>query len=117
VTAGRSPAVVDTNVFGAELTQRGASVAAAYRRHVEGRDLFISFITMAELRYGALLAAWGERRLARFEARISVAEIVWSGEGLVDTYVSFRNECTLADILSGRRCTKPTVWSRQRRVG
>lgn len=75
MTAG-SPAVVDTNVFGAELTRRGAAVAGMYRDHVEGRDLFISFVTVAELRYGARLAGWGDQRLRRLEARIAAAEIV-----------------------------------------
>lgn len=56
-------AVVDTNVFGAELTRRGAPVAGAYREHVQGRALFISFVTVAELRYGARLAGWGESNL------------------------------------------------------
>ncbi|MDQ3681138.1 MAG: hypothetical protein M3378_11505 [Actinomycetota bacterium] len=57
--AGREPVVVDTNVFGAELTHRGAAVVAAYGRHVDGHDLVISFITAAELRYGTRLAGWG----------------------------------------------------------
>lgn len=34
-------------------TQRGATVAGAYRHHVEGRDLFISFVTVAEPTAGA----------------------------------------------------------------
>ena len=47
--AGQPAAVVDTNVFGTELTRRGDLVAAAYRRHVEGRELYVSFATVAEL--------------------------------------------------------------------
>jgi predicted nucleic acid-binding protein len=86
--------VVDTNVFGAELTRRGEAVVTAYQRHVEGHDLVISFMTAAELRYGARLAGWGASRLARLETRLAVAEIVWAGNGLVDAYVSLRYECS-----------------------
>jgi tRNA(fMet)-specific endonuclease VapC len=86
--------VVDTNVFGAELTRRGEAVVTAYQRHVEGHDLVISFMTAAELRYGARLAGWGASRLARLETRLAVAEIVWAGNGLVDACVSLRYECS-----------------------
>ncbi len=92
MTAGRPAVVVDTNVFGAELTRRGAAVSGAYRDHVEGRELFISFVTVAELCYGARLANWGEQRLRRLESRLAVAEIVWAGDGLVEAYVSLRHE-------------------------
>jgi predicted nucleic acid-binding protein len=94
--AGRPAAVVDTNVFGAELTRRGEVVAAAYRRHVEGRDLYVSFTTVAELRFGARLAGWGLPRLNRLEARLAAADVVWAGDGLVETYVSLRQECSVA---------------------
>ena len=93
MTAGRPAVVVDTNVYGAELTRRGSVLAGAYREHVEGRELFISFVTVAELRYGARLAGWGEQRLRRLETRLGVAEVVWAGAGLVEAYVSLRHEC------------------------
>lgn len=103
MNAGGAAVVVDTNVFGAELTRRGAAVAAAYRDHVEGHHLFISFVTVAELRYGAQLAGWGEPRLRRLEARIGAAEVVWAGDGLVEAYVALRRECTLSGHPLGQK--------------
>ncbi len=73
--------------------------------------MFISFVTVAELRYGAALAAWGERRLAQLEARITVAEIVWAGEGLVDAYVALRHESIVAGHPLGRRFMRLIVGS------
>ncbi len=64
MTAGRGPVVVDTNVFGAELTRRGRPISKAYRRHLEGRPALISFVTEAELRYGARHAGWVSSGLA-----------------------------------------------------
>jgi predicted nucleic acid-binding protein len=109
-TAGSRAVVVDTNVFGAELTRRGEAVDAAYQRHVGGRDLVISFITAAELRYGARLAGWGAQRLARLETRLAVAEIVWAGDGLVDEYVSLRHECAVSGHPLGQKHHEADRW-------
>jgi predicted nucleic acid-binding protein len=108
--ARREPVVVDTNVFGAELTRRGAAVLEAYGPHVDGRDLVISFVTIAELRYGARLAGWGEQRLRRLEARLSLAEVVWAGDGLVDEYVSLRHDCTVAGHALGQKQHEADRW-------
>jgi predicted nucleic acid-binding protein len=110
VTAGRPAVVVDTNVFGAELTRRGSVLAGTYREHVEAHDLFISFVTVAELRYGARLASWGAQRLARLETRLAVAEIVWAGEGLVDEYVSLRHECVVSGHPLGQKHHEADRW-------
>ncbi|MGH9152524.1 MAG: PIN domain-containing protein [Acidimicrobiales bacterium] len=114
---GRSAVVVDTNVFGAEMTRRGAALAGAYRGHVEGRALYISFVTVAEIRFGARLAGWGEHRLRSLEARLGAAEIVWAGSGLVDEYVALRHACVAWAIPSVRRSTRPTDGWRRPRVG
>lgn len=107
---GRPAVVVDTNVFGAELTRRGAALADAYRGHVEGRSLFISFVTVAEISYGARLARWGELRLRSLEARLGAAEIVWAGSGLVDAYVSIRQECAVSGHALGQKHHEADRW-------
>jgi hypothetical protein len=61
--------IIDTGVFGARLTPRGQSLASAYRPLLEGRPAVISFITVAELRYGAKLAGWGTARLPSIPSR------------------------------------------------
>jgi len=110
VTVGRPATVVDTSVFGAELTRRGSAVADAYRSHVEGRELFVSFVTVAELRYGARLAGWGEQRLRRLETRLAAAEVVWAGAGLVETYVLLRHECTNVGHPLGQKHHEADRW-------
>lgn len=110
MTAGRPAVVVDTNVFGAELTRRGSAVADAYRSHVEGRELFISFVTVAELRYGAQVAGWGEQRLRRLETRLVAAEVVWTGATLIEAYVSLRHECTIVGHALGQKHHEADRW-------
>ncbi len=90
----RGPVVVDTGVFAARLTPSGSLLAARYRPVLEGRPAVISFVTVAELGYGARLAGWGPGRLRRLEYEIARAEIVWPGPNLVDAYASLRTWCS-----------------------
>ena len=70
------PVVVDTSVFGAGLLKVRALLAVSYQPFLVGRAVFISFVTVAELRYGARRAGWGDSRLRRLDTRIASAEIV-----------------------------------------
>ena len=89
----RVPVVVDTGVFGARLTPSGRILAARYRPILEGRPAIISFVTAAELGYGARLAGWGPQRLQRLELEIARAEVVWAGPALAEAYASLRAWC------------------------
>lgn len=88
--ADRGPVVIDTGVFGARLTRRTKPLAAAYRPLRDGRPSVISFVTVAELRFGAKLAGWGQTRLQQLEHELDQADIVWSGPSLAETYATLR---------------------------
>jgi tRNA(fMet)-specific endonuclease VapC len=92
----RGAVIVDTDVFGARLTPRGRPLAAAYRPLLEGRPAVISFITVAELRYGASLAGWGPGRLVRLDRELARADTVWPGPNLTGAYVTLRTWCAKA---------------------
>ncbi len=89
----RGPVVIDTGVFGARLTPSGKLLASAYRPLLEGRPAVISFVTVAELGYGAKLAGWGPERVRRLEFAIGRAQVVWPGPSLTEVYVSLRTRC------------------------
>lgn len=91
--ASRGPVVVDTGVFAVELLRRGAPLAASYRPLLEGRPFIVSFVTVAEVRFGAQLAGWGPPRLHRLEQRLARARIVWPGPELVAVHVDLRTAC------------------------
>lgn len=59
--------VVDTSVISTELDERLRSRREEYEPLLKGRSLLLSFQTVAELRYGALRAGWGELRLRRLD--------------------------------------------------
>lgn len=87
----RGPIVIDTDVYGAELT--GSALAVRYQPIIVGRPAFISFPTEAELRFGAMLRGWGLARMLKLEARIAAAETVHSGPGLVEICAQLRVAC------------------------
>lgn len=88
----RGPAVVDTDVFSADLVP-GSLLAARYRSLTLERPTFISFQTAAEIRFGAQLRGWGTGRLQRMESRLAAAEVIDSGPELIETYVQLRVAC------------------------
>lgn len=93
--AGTGPVVVDTGVFGAGLVP-GSELSNLYEPILRERPVFISFQTVAELRYGARRRGWGELRLRQLDARIGEAEIVYPGPNLIETHVNLRVACAEA---------------------
>jgi len=76
--------LLDTNVLSSRLAPR-SPLPALYDRHVVGRRIAVAAQTVAEIRYGALVAGWGERRLAQIERLVHRSlvlppddETVWS---------------------------------------
>lgn len=76
--------LLDTNVLSSRLAPR-SPLPALYNRHVVGRRVAVAAQTVAEIRYGALAASWGERRLAQVERLVHRClvlppddETVWS---------------------------------------
>ncbi len=63
-----TPVIVDTDVVSFLL--KNDTRAQLYRRHLQGKTLALSFMTVAELYQWAFIRNWGERRLARLEERL-----------------------------------------------
>ena len=53
----RGPIVIDTDVFSADLSD--TALIEVYEPIIVGRPAFLSFQTVAELRFGALRRGWG----------------------------------------------------------
>ena len=78
----RGPVVVDTNVFGARLRDKTQDLADRYEPVLVGRGLVVSFQTVMELEYGAMVANWGATRQRRLARLINDARVVWAGRDL-----------------------------------
>ena len=92
---GRRPVVVDTDVYSARLIP-DSTLARRYEPLLVGRAEFVSFQTVAEVRYGALLRGWGAARLRRMEAALARIETVYPGPDIIRTYAELRVACQRA---------------------
>lgn len=101
MTAPRGPIVIDTDVFSADLSD--TTLIAAYEPIIVGRPAFLSFQTVAELRFGALRRGWGGARVRKLEAKIAAAEVVHSGDELVAIYAQLRADCVRLGHALGQR--------------
>lgn len=108
MATSRGPVVIDTDVYGAELT--GSLLAVRYQPILAGRPAFISFQTAAELRFGALLRRWGAGRMLKLEARISAAETVHSGPDLIAAYAQLRADCWRIGHALGQKAHDADRW-------
>jgi predicted nucleic acid-binding protein len=75
-----------------------------------GRAAVISFITVAELRFGARLATWGPQKLRRLERELSRAETIWPGPDLIDTYTAVRAWCVKSGHGLGQKAHEADRW-------
>jgi len=116
-SASRGPVVIDTGVFGARLTPAGRLLASCYRTLLEGRPAVISFITVAELEYGARLAGWGPDRYRKLEYEIARAEIVWPGPQLAESYAAVRAWCVRTGHGLGQKEHEADRWVAATGVG
>ena len=88
-------------------------------RSWSGRVEFVSFQTVAEIRFGAQLRGWGNARLARMEAEIAHSEVVHSGTDLIAVYADLRVACYRAGHALGQREHDADRWiaATARRLG
>ncbi|MDJ0771317.1 MAG: PIN domain-containing protein [Ilumatobacter sp.] len=85
--------VVDTGVFSASLVPKRAIRLASHVKHLSGNQLFLAAATVAELRFGALLAGWGDKRRDQLESRISTTTVIPVDDLLLTTVAQLRLTC------------------------
>ncbi|MBV8991817.1 MAG: PIN domain-containing protein [Solirubrobacterales bacterium] len=85
-------------------------LAERYPRLITGRLAFITFQTVAELRYGAIRRAWGHGRMLKLEAKVQRVEIVHSGPELVAIYAQLRADCEAAGHALGQKAHTADRW-------
>jgi tRNA(fMet)-specific endonuclease VapC len=80
--------VVDTDV--ASYILNWHSSASKYVEALRGSTLILSFMSIAELRAGALLANWGPRRLQLLEQFIEGFGVVYPDSAMCTSWASIR---------------------------
>jgi predicted nucleic acid-binding protein len=89
----RGAIVIDTDVFSADLVP-ASRLTERYAPLITGRPAFISFQTVAELRYGAIHRGWAAPRMLKLDTKIQRAEVVHTGPDLVFVCAQLRADCT-----------------------
>jgi len=91
VTAG--PIVVDTMIAGAWLGRTHSQRKARWIPLLERVAWVLPFTVVAELRFGAEVAAWGARRRGVLERLIASTAVLPPIDAVTDAYVDLRTRC------------------------
>jgi predicted nucleic acid-binding protein len=85
--------VVDTDVV-SFIFKWHPEFAPRYVDIVRGYELIVSFMTVAEMRQGALDASWGPRKCAVLEAYLADFSVLHTDTLLCSTWAAVRNQST-----------------------
>jgi predicted nucleic acid-binding protein len=85
--------LVDTGVFSAALGRRRRAEYEPLVARLPGNQLTLAAQTVAELRFGALVAGWGAARRARLEAAIAATTVVPVSDALLSRVAELRFSC------------------------
>jgi tRNA(fMet)-specific endonuclease VapC len=85
--------VVDTGVFSAALSMRRRSQLDRHVRRLVGNQLFLAAVSVAELRYGALVAGWAPDRRHRLDQVVAATTVIPVTDALLTTAAELRYEC------------------------
>jgi tRNA(fMet)-specific endonuclease VapC len=102
--------VVDTDVV--SFLFRDDSRADGYRAFLTGRELAVSFQTLAELRRWALLHRWGEARWRRLEGMLEPFSIFLVDEQVIAAWarITVERERLGRPIATGDAWIAATAW-------
>ncbi|WP_426575037.1 type II toxin-antitoxin system VapC family toxin [Aquihabitans sp. McL0605] len=102
--------VVDTGVFSASLGRREISGGVADLVGLDQQQVFLAAQTVAELRYGAMLARWGDARVARLEAAIASTTIVQVTRTSMTATATLRLACRSIGHPLAQRVHNADLW-------
>ena len=91
-----SQIVVDTDV--ASYIFNWHSLAPQFADALRGSELILSFMTVAELRMGAISAAWGGRRRVLLEQFMQRFELVYADNDLCTVWARIRADARAAGL-------------------
>ncbi len=103
--------VVDTMVVSALVDPDRTSVTAAeYRALIGARPIVVSFVTVTEMRYGALKARWGELRRRGLERDLAQFIVVQPDDELMRVCAVLRARCASDGHALGNKVHEADRW-------
>ena len=85
---------------------KGHILAPKYEKHVKGKKLALSFITVGELLSWPKIRGWGETKTKELESRIARAGVIPYDELLCQTYADLRAQL----LRIGRQVPDNDLW-------
>lgn len=85
--------LVDTGVFSAALSRKRRPQFEPLVARLPGNQLNLAPQTVAELRYGVLLAGWSGARTGRLERAIATTNVIQVSDALLSAVADFRFAC------------------------
>ena len=86
--------VADTMVISAIIdAHRNPDRAVAYEALIAGRPAVVSFVTVTELRYGALRAGWGDLRRRSLERDLARLVVAQPDDVVIEACAALRDRC------------------------
>ena len=103
--------VVDTMVLSA-LVNAGRDTGAAERCRsaIDGRSVVVSFVTVTEMRFGAIKAGWGEMRRRGLERVLVRLVVVQPDDDLMLTCAELRARCRAQGHPLGQKVHEADRW-------
>lgn len=102
--------VIDTDVASWLLDPRPSPHAEETRRLIGDRSRVVSFVTVTELRYGALRAGWGDFRRRQLERSLADLEVIQTSEILIDRCAALRAEQSRAGHALAQKIHEADRW-------
>ncbi len=107
----RTTVVVDTMVVSALVNaSRSPEPAARYREVISGRTVVVSFVTITEMRFGAIRAGWGEIRRRGLERVLARLVVVQPDDGLMLKCAELRAACVTTGHALGQKVHEADRW-------
>ena len=103
--------VVDTMVVSALVNAgRDPGTAARWRAAIDGRSIVVSFVTVTELRFGAIKAGWGEIRRRGLERVLAQLVVVQPDDDLMRACAQLRANSWASGHALGHKVHEADRW-------
>ena len=89
---------------------RDPGEAIRYRSVIDGRSAVVSFMTITEIRFGAIKAGWGEIRRRGLERVLARLVVVQPDDHLMLTCAELRANCLAAGHALGQKVHEADRW-------
>ncbi len=103
--------VVDTMVVSALVNAgRDPGTAAQWKTAIDGRSIVVSFVTVTELRFGAIKAGWGEIRRRGLERVLAQLVVVQPDDDLMRVCAQLRADSWASGHALGNKVHEADRW-------